>query len=522
MSNIGKIIRVNALPPANKRETNVLYQVAVPGTATYTDYAIDENGDAKTPATNGLAPQDLYDNIVNISNPDLLTEGIHSQAIYNAYIRERLEQKLDKPGTEGTLQEFPKVVAVDGNGNVGKVSAADFGKNMMNTNLSNTSARNHTLNASFTINTLGNEYKITGLPNKNADIINFQKIMVQNAAGLSAVADSKNVLLGMPEQFTEAERTSWKTKMNGGWTTATMSVATISPAVVDKTDRPFWINLKGANLNLPPTSYKVELCTGSSVSADTATVVMEIPASQVQLYTNGIDLTFYYNFKDIPVGQYKIRLWNGVAWYLTSFTVNIVNQIQRINLDNIVWEKKIYNDASSPVITQTGASVSYNSDGSVKALSDDSSFIAARKTNELIGADEDFYMTVEISGKTATITNGNGSMTHFVGLVNAANPIDLLNQTLVNVRLVQSYWYPMCKIYPDSSTTSINTNDTTYALTATFIRRGSSWTVIINFNNQTYTYTKTGYTGAVAFGMYNMNTAGNTGVSANIVELYKL
>lgn len=55
MSNIGKIIRVNALPPANERETNVLYQVAVPGTATYTDYAIDENGDAKTPIVHGLS-----------------------------------------------------------------------------------------------------------------------------------------------------------------------------------------------------------------------------------------------------------------------------------------------------------------------------------------------------------------------------------------------------------------------------------------------------------------------------------
>lgn len=47
--NIGKIIRVNSLPPKENRLTNIIYQVAVPGTATYIDYAVDENGDIKTP-----------------------------------------------------------------------------------------------------------------------------------------------------------------------------------------------------------------------------------------------------------------------------------------------------------------------------------------------------------------------------------------------------------------------------------------------------------------------------------------
>ena len=41
-------------------------------------------------------------------------------------------------------------------------------------------------------------------------------------------------------------------------------------------------------------------------------------------------------------------------------------------------------------------------------------------------------MNVEITGKTATISgpNGFGTMTHFIGLVNAANGVDLLNQTV--------------------------------------------------------------------------------------------
>ncbi|MDG4653930.1 hypothetical protein [Chryseobacterium arthrosphaerae] len=525
MSIIGKIIRVNELPPIGERETNVIYQVAEPGSPIYTDYAIDQNGDLKTHAvTDGSIPLELADTHLSISNAEFVTEGIKSQAQYNTHTREKLDQKLDMPSVEGNAQDYPKIVGLDDNGKVAKLPAGDLGKNMMNANLSNFSARSHTLNASFSINTLGNPYILSGLPNKNSDTVNFQKVVVQNTSGLNAVVDSKNLLLEMPTQLTDAERSAWKTKMNGGWSTDTMSVAVISPPVVDKTDRPFWINLKGANLNLPSTSFKVELCTQDSISADTATVVAAVPGSQVQLYTNGIDLTFYYNFKNIPEGEYKIRLWNGVAWYLTSFTVRVVSQIQRISLNNIVWEHKIYNNAVSPAITQAGAAVSYSSDSNVKALADDSTFIAARKTNELIGADEDFYMSVEITGKTATISgpNGFGTMTHFVGLVNASNTVDLLNQTVANIRLVQSYWYPMGKIFPDNSAEAVTTAEPTYALNATFIRRGGSWTVIVNFNNKTVTYTKTGYTGPVAFGMYNMNTMGNTGVSANIVELYKL
>ncbi|BFO64134.1 hypothetical protein [Chryseobacterium sp. KCF3-3] len=324
------------------------------------------------------------------------------------------------------------------------------------------------------------------------------------------------------EGFTDAQKNEIKTIANGGWTTGTMSVAIISPPIVDKQNKPYWINLRGANLNLPPTNFKIELCTGASSSADTATVVVEIPASQVQLYTNGTDLTFYYNFKDIPEGTYKLRLWNGVAYYLTSFTLNVVAQVNRVDLNNIVWSRKINNNATSPVITESGASVSYSSDPNVKAMADDSSFVAARKTNQLVGADEDFYMTVEITGNTSTITNGQGTMTHFVGLVNAASTVDLLNQTVVNLRAVQKYWYPFTVFFPDNSSNSlVNNSGNTYGLSVIFMRRGGSWTIIITINNQTLLYTKTGYTGAISFGMYNQNTAAATGISVNIVELYK-
>lgn len=236
-----------------------------------------------------------------------------------------LDGKLNKPTTTGNTTSYPYVVGEDGNGNSARLPAGDLGKNFFNSDLSNTTARNHTMNAGVTVNTLGNPYSITGLPNKNADIANFRKVRVQNTSGLDAVVDSKNMLLDMPSYLTEQEITAWKTAMNGGWTTNTMSVALISPFIIKNDNNVNWILLKGANLNLPPTSFEVAIMNEEGTS-----VLAIVPNSQVQLYTNGTDLIFYYNFFTLGLGKYKIQLWNGVAYYITNSKLTVTDTITNI------------------------------------------------------------------------------------------------------------------------------------------------------------------------------------------------
>ena len=236
-----------------------------------------------------------------------------------------IDGKLNKPTTTGNTTSYPYVVGEDGNGNSARLPAGDLGKNFFNSDLSNTTARNHTMNAGVTVNTLGNPHTLSGLPNKNADITNFRKVRVQNAGGLDAVVDSKNMLLDMPSYLTEQERTAWKTAMNGGWTTNTMSVALISPFIIKNDNNVNWILLKGANLNLPPTSFEVAIMNEEGTS-----VLAIVPNSQVQLYTNGTDLIFYYNFFTLGLGKYKIRLWNGVAYYITNGKLTITDTITNI------------------------------------------------------------------------------------------------------------------------------------------------------------------------------------------------
>jgi len=76
MSNIGKIIRVNALPPENEREVDVIYQVAAPGSTTYTDYAVDADGDLKTHTATETRNYKVYVAKIEIDNSSNLNATV--------------------------------------------------------------------------------------------------------------------------------------------------------------------------------------------------------------------------------------------------------------------------------------------------------------------------------------------------------------------------------------------------------------------------------------------------------------
>jgi hypothetical protein len=168
MSTIGKIIRVNALPPQGQRETNVIYQVAEPGSATYTDYAIDENGDMKTPVL-GSGIQDLSDDLVKMSDPDLVSEGFLTQAQFNENIHEQLKYKLNTPLNDGSVQDFTKIVGLDANGNTAKLPAGELGKNVANSSLTTVPGAGLTLGANWALDTSGLYYSIAGLSDGSHD-----------------------------------------------------------------------------------------------------------------------------------------------------------------------------------------------------------------------------------------------------------------------------------------------------------------------------------------------------------------
>jgi len=167
--NIGKIIRVNSLPPKGERLTNVIYQVAVPETATYIDYAVDENGDIKTPTLDKSFTENDFSKVktVNHQEPDengnialnyyvqiynsyeelqeIWDNAISDKVYFNHHTKEmvignsdgdgyslfKMEEYLNKPDVTGTVQEYPYVVVVDNEGNSAKRSLEDLNTNKL-------------------------------------------------------------------------------------------------------------------------------------------------------------------------------------------------------------------------------------------------------------------------------------------------------------------------------------------------------------------------------------------------------
>ena len=97
-----------------------------------------------------------------------LDKGIYSGTAQD--LKEGIDGKANKPRTTSTTTSYPFVIGENGSGGTARLPAGDLGKNFFNSDLSNTTARNHTMNAGITINTLGNPHTLSGLPNKNTDM----------------------------------------------------------------------------------------------------------------------------------------------------------------------------------------------------------------------------------------------------------------------------------------------------------------------------------------------------------------
>ncbi|GEN71568.1 hypothetical protein [Chryseobacterium lathyri] len=238
-------------------------------------------------------------------------------------------------------------------------------------------------------------------------------------------------MLGLFSSFTQSQLNEWKTVANGGWTTGTMSVAVILPPIVDKQDRDYYITLKGANLNLNPTSFSVEIMNSAGT-----TVIATVPNSQVQLYQNGVDLVFYYNFKNLPLGNYKIRLWNGVAFYVTNPTINLIDLLTPVSLSGLSWNM-LNNATICPTVditTASGTSIHRARNTNEQFVGSNQDAISY-KSSVLIPsaiADGDFYL--ELTNTTAGVIYYDGNYGYDYGLVDAAQPLSHSMQILAGIR----------------------------------------------------------------------------------------
>jgi len=132
--NIGKIIRANSLPEKGKRITNVIYQVAVPGTATYIDYAVDENGDIKTPTLNQSIAKNQFGKVKTVDHKEPDNNGNVDLGIEE--LKNNSEASMKKIGLQEVSNSFSLSSNLGNSSEDKSVANFTFSEEEQNINLS--------------------------------------------------------------------------------------------------------------------------------------------------------------------------------------------------------------------------------------------------------------------------------------------------------------------------------------------------------------------------------------------------
>ena len=269
-------------------------------------------------------------------------------------LKDSIDSKLNKPTTTSNTASYPFVVGEDGSGNSARLPAGDLGKNFFNSDLSNTTARNHTMNASVTVNTLGNPHTLSGLPNKNADIANFRKVRVQNTSGLDSVVDSKNLLTDGMTSMTDAEKDAWRIanrKSTEGYSMATPYIDFIAPFKLGKDISGIqYLSCIGSNLLLNLSDCEVKLIN--------TTTNVEYPVSVINTSASTTSqFSFGYDISTLPIGTYRVHVRNMLLTnIIDTKTFEVVSTIIKKDLSTLNWQKAVF-DGTFANSTALGNSV---------------------------------------------------------------------------------------------------------------------------------------------------------------------
>lgn len=220
----------------------------------------------------------------------------------------------------------------------------------------------------------------------------YNKFLTQNADGDLAVSDGRSMMIELPNILTEQQKLAWKTSMNGGWTTNTMSVAFITPFVIKKIDSNQFIAIHGVNLNFNPSNFSIKI-----IDDVTTNIVSTVPNNQVQL-VSATQIILYFNFNSLADGNYRLLLNNGVANYTTNSKILLTSTVNNINTSLLTWE-----------INTIEPSPNTHGSGHSAAIKDDSTSTVATTTpittikSSIIGqAGDNLYLDISFSTEVGT------------------------------------------------------------------------------------------------------------------------
>ena len=220
----------------------------------------------------------------------------------------------------------------------------------------------------------GASLKFKGLPAVQGDASYRFRLKMKADGTLGIVEENaaiKEDFIKAISLMNEHEKNTWKTTMNGGFTTNTMSVVLINPIVLKNKNEWQFVSVLGTNLNFNPSNFKIEICTADS-TANSVNIVATIDNAKVQL-VNAQNLGFWINTAELNLqnGDYKLRLNNGVASHITSITFKVIDPLQIKPLDITYSRGVIFQGEghSTEQIINSAKDVILSPDANIKALS---------------------------------------------------------------------------------------------------------------------------------------------------------
>lgn len=222
--------------------------------------------------------------------------------------------------------------------------------------------------------------------------------------------------LTLINELTDVQKATVRTAMNGGYVqNGSISIFSYDTVVINKSNGINYLTLFGAGLNFNPADFEIKIITSTS-TVNNMSSVFDIPSSQVILNTIGNSITFWTDFTNIPLGDYKIFLRNGVAQYITGINFDVVDSLTEIPLVNVWRFLNADYTTTNPYLVVSDKSISYRLDSDTFPPTNNSTICSTATTKPIVHMGQNF--TIELSqyyGTYATSGRMNNGFGFYIG-----------------------------------------------------------------------------------------------------------
>lgn len=375
------------------------------------------------------------------------------------------------------------------------VAADSFGKNIGNSNLTQSSEdRTYNQNGK-SLTFTGGAFNIQGATNFQNATQQFSGLLNKSAdatytrlGGLNSAGNFAEVgLYAMTNEMskaTDAMKEAWRIacrKTGENYSTGQPRVDAIFPKIVTKQITGVqYVSLVGINLFINNTSINTSV-TLINTADNSEYLISEVQVSQ----TNQQILVFGIDFASIPDGTYKVRVINNTLQNIDSTTFNVISDaLVYQDLSSLSWEKYTANGSFSTSFGE--GNYAFRDANAYSELINDIISVSTRGlllvSDEILNStDANANWMVKIESNIPVTTGGyQGDV--YVGILDSSSSSSSIQslQPMYGLKLNSNSIYA----FPSSSTVlSANTNGT---IITYIIKQGSLITVIVIVNNTTY------------------------------------